>query len=1208
MAFQDRVLALFAFKNLLGFSMTDISKEASNESEGIAFNIHANTVFVDPIDSNPTVAQSASVVEYIQADMVLDPTSNGHAYFAVYPTGHTYAGQRVRNAVPPTYGYLYYARPKDQHNNDIAQQDARMWIYQYNSGVFFQQVVNATLIPTKIELYVYVGTNLTQRLSQTVTGTVTSVGLSLPTGLEVTGSPITTTGTFSVSFQTGYSIPTNNKQSNWDTAFSWGDHSGLYSLVSHTHTFASITGKPTTLTGYGITDAVPDSRTITINGTTNQVNVSATAQNLTVNRTWTLSLPQNIHTGASPTFAGLTLLGLNTSGFVRTNASGVLSTAALTATDIPNLDWSKITTGKPTTLAGYGITDAMSTTHAANSLTPTNISNWNTAYDWGNHATVGYLTNIDSGTTNYVMKWNGSTLANSQIFDNGTSVGIGLTSGLGARLHVRGSGNTSSSFAMRVDSSSVNNLFTVRDDGNIGINNTPSNGAIVHINAPVGYEWGTIIQTRATSPSESILQLRDSGSNNMLIVYTNGMTTINRNLAVGWTSDNGTEPSDGVAARNVYVRAAHVSNASSRLQVSLNPTVNASRVSFGDQDDALKFMEVGAWNARNNIDNKNRNLAIYPTNVFIGNSSEQAQAKVHVVGTGSTSSTFAFRVDSATVNNIFTVRDNGQIGIGGNIIASTDAVFDLGTVSANRIRRAFISNNISIGTNANWTASNALDVIGNIRTSSLIVSDGTWVTNNASVTTGPNTTEPVILRLQQTIAGSSNMVLGGTAGGGGVSADAYIFFADTMRSYAAIRGIQTGQAWNNEQSGDIVFLTTTNISLTPITERMRIVSDGRIIFGNGESNTVANLTSVSISATSVNSGISNGSAATSIFYINGARGTGTGVGGGIVLRTAPASINSGTTQNSLVDRLTIASNGNITFATNSATFIANGGNAVVDIRSGENGFYPNLRFFSENSSSSFLNIGLYGPRTLMHHAGRFYFGTISGGSGNHMSVHSDGLWLFKNGIGYFDNTYALAKVHVVGTGSTSSTFAFRVDSATVNNIFTVRDDGLVSFGSNLTVTGNLSITSFTSGRIPYTGAGGQLLDTNNLLWTNNTNTLRVNGTLEASSKSFVINHPTKTGKKLVYGSLEGPENGVYVRGRLKGNNVIELPEYWINLVDEDTVTVQLTPIGRGQNLYIEYMDNKTVVIGNENDCEINCSYLVLGERKDIDKLITERNE
>lgn len=46
----------------------------------------------------------------------------------------------------------------------------------------------------------------------------------------------------------------------------------------------------------------------------------------------------------------------------------------------------------PTTVAGYGITDAMTTAHDANVITSTDISNWNTAYGWGDHSAVGYLT------------------------------------------------------------------------------------------------------------------------------------------------------------------------------------------------------------------------------------------------------------------------------------------------------------------------------------------------------------------------------------------------------------------------------------------------------------------------------------------------------------------------------------------------------------------------------------------------------------------------------------------------------------------------------------------------------------------------------------------------------------------------------------------------------------------------------------------------
>lgn len=51
-------------------------------------------------------------------------------------------------------------------------------------------------------------------------GTVTSVAMSVPTGLSVSGSPVTTSGTFAVGLQTGYSIPTTSSQTNWDSAYS----------------------------------------------------------------------------------------------------------------------------------------------------------------------------------------------------------------------------------------------------------------------------------------------------------------------------------------------------------------------------------------------------------------------------------------------------------------------------------------------------------------------------------------------------------------------------------------------------------------------------------------------------------------------------------------------------------------------------------------------------------------------------------------------------------------------------------------------------------------------------------------------------------------------------------------------------------------------------------------------------------------------------
>ena len=116
--------------------------------------------------------------------------------------------------------------------------------------------------------------------------------------------------------------------------------------------------------------------------------------------------------------------------------------------------------------------------------------------------------------------------------------------------------------------------------------------------------------------------------------------------------------------------------------------------------------------------------------------------------------------------------------------------------------------------------------------------------------------------------------------------------------------------------------------------------------------------------------------------------------------------------------------------------------------------------------------------------------------------------------------------------------------------------------------------------------------------------LHVVGSFAATTKSFVIPHPTKPNYKLQHGSLEGPENGVYIRGRTT-ENIIELPEYWTELVDNDSITVNLTPIGN-KHIWIEEINNNKVYIDSNSD--IDCFYTVFAERKDVEKLIVEIEE
>ena len=121
------------------------------------------------------------------------------------------------------------------------------------------------------------------------------------------------------------------------------------------------------------------------------------------------------------------------------------------------------------------------------------------------------------------------------------------------------------------------------------------------------------------------------------------------------------------------------------------------------------------------------------------------------------------------------------------------------------------------------------------------------------------------------------------------------------------------------------------------------------------------------------------------------------------------------------------------------------------------------------------------------------------------------------------------------------------------------------------------------------------------------------GVADSKPKPFDIKHPTKgDGHRLRYACIEGPEVGVYYRGRLKGKNIIKLPYYWKDLVHEDSITVQLQPIGKNQNLVIESFNSEYVVIeigANQdfltNEILIDCFYHVYAERKDVNPLITE---
>lgn len=159
---------------------------------------------------------------------------------------------------------------------------------------------------------------------------------------------VTSTGT-----AWGTSITDNSN--NWNTAFSWGNHAGLYE---------SKLGNPT-VSGYVLSSTTAGVRTwVPMTGGGTMVYPPAGIP-FSTGSAWGTSIVNNS-------------ANWNTA-FSWGNHAGLYKLASYVPT------YTEIT-GKPTTLAGYGITDAMSTSHPANLITGTMINNWNSAYGWGPHA------------------------------------------------------------------------------------------------------------------------------------------------------------------------------------------------------------------------------------------------------------------------------------------------------------------------------------------------------------------------------------------------------------------------------------------------------------------------------------------------------------------------------------------------------------------------------------------------------------------------------------------------------------------------------------------------------------------------------------------------------------------------------------------------------------------------------------------------------
>lgn len=241
------------------------------------------------------------------------------------------------------------------------------------------------------------------------------------------------------------------------------------------------------------------------------------------------------------------------------------------------------------------------------------------------------------------------------------------------------------------------------------------------------------------------------------------------------------------------------------------------------------------------------------------------------------------------------------------------------------------------------------------------------------------------------------------------------------------------------------------------------------------------------------------------------------------------------------------------------------------------------------------------------------FGTFAGPqfeslNYNYDAASEEGTWhtmvpgdfSFKNddlGAYLYNNEFNYVGFHCDSVSTAMMTLEASYGNIPTFNVFATNTNvnGNINATGNINVAGNITI----AGAINHTG-GYVLSGVGDLA-------AAINSKLPASSKGFDIPHPNKKGHRLRHICVEGPEDGpIYIRGKLNGNNDIVLPDYWRGLIDEDSITVHLTPFGTQQDLFVDQIKwGKTIIVKSGSGGPIKCYYQVWANRLADEKLHVE---
>jgi hypothetical protein len=243
--------------------------------------------------------------------------------------------------------------------------------------------------------------------------------------------------------------------------------------------------------------------------------------------------------------------------------------------------------------------------------------------------------------------------------------------------------------------------------------------------------------------------------------------------------------------------------------------------------------------------------------------------------------------------------------------------------------------------------------------------------------------------------------------------------------------------------------------------------------------------------------------------------------------------------------------------------------------------------------------GFWEPGSLSAHKGHFGQGStltpfsaslVAGPSATSpFSVFTSGIDIHLGATFQTGYHQTIGQEMVTGSGLSSFSVSNSLDAIVNSNVSAVSNSLISGLSNKLIAPINIisAVTTAVNGTMTLTGVGDVAEAIN-------------------SKKGFDISHPTKEGWRLSHICVEGPTADVYTRGKLKGTNIIKLPKYWKGLVDPDTITVTITPIGQYQELFVEKINGCEEIIVKSNAANsINCHYYIMAERIDTEKNITE---